>query len=284
MPRILKATLLAGALLLGAGLSVRADTVTFNFNSLGTGQTNGVIRGYMDGVMDGALGPGNWVSAVTGAITDKTYDGDDRVTGPLNGGGNRKSLTLGTSDGATNGTTPTPTGTLHPSGATDTFVRNQSGVSSFSFSFTGFPIYWVSFDFEIFPDATCANGTGGCGTNWPDFTFQVSNGSTSQIFQYFGVMPGTATATPGAQGSTTAGWTSYDRSPYSGTNLELAPQLLGTWSGALPFPATTLTFKDWPATVGIDNLVIHTPEPGSILLLGTALAGLIFLNRKRRSS
>jgi hypothetical protein len=77
-------------------------------------------------------------------------------------------------------------------------------------------------------------------------------------------------------------------SPSSGAvKLEQAPQLPPTVysSGALN-GATALTFADWPATIGIDDLSItfHTPtvpEPGTMLLVGT---GALAMFRRRRAA
>ena len=105
--------LIAGLVLL-ASPAVKADT--FNFNSLASGATSSQIATYMDGV----IGCANCVT-VTGAVADKTYNGDGHVTGPGTGS---TSLTLGTSNGATASNTNSSVG------ATDTFIANTSDSSS----------------------------------------------------------------------------------------------------------------------------------------------------------
>ena len=89
----------------------------------------------------------------------------------------------------------------------------------------------------------------------------------------------------GAPGS----WATSTRQPAVLANQELAPQLLQA-SGPLSFTvtgggSTALEFDDWPATIGIDNLKLTgAPEPAGFLLLGTLVAGLFFLNRKKKQA
>jgi hypothetical protein len=241
-----------------------AAPITFNFNTLASGApssggigANASIQNYMNSVL------GCVCVTVTGAVADRTYNGEGYAVGPGNGS---KSLTLGTSDGASLSNTNSVLSSNY-----DTFIANTNDSSSqisnmIDIKFTGG--YYVegpiSFDYEIFPDGT-ANQP-------PDFTFKALNGSAVvSSFVTLGVTPGTTDGTA-------------RHSPNSGSSHnELNQQLIGTWSGTLD-DVTELQFIDWPATVAIDNLTVSgtapVPEPTSIVLLGT---GLVAVCRKFRS-
>jgi hypothetical protein len=263
-------TFLAGVILLcGTAVSARADIV-FTFNSLSPGTGDSSNEAAIETYMDGLLGCVGCVT-VTGAATDKTYNGDNHVVG-----NNGKSLTLGTSDGATNNSTLTPSTTY------DTFLSNitnvagqhnnqtQSISSEIIITFSK-PVDITGFDYEIFPDASCPKPNTQYKTNCPSlpgFTFDV-NGST-QVFQQNAVFPSSS----GTNGTST-------QSPNSGTCTwckEQAAQYIGTWSGNIS-GVTELDFIDWPAGIGVDNIKLGTstvPEPrgGAILLGALLLAGL----------
>lgn len=86
-----------------------------------------------------------------------------------------------------------------------------------------------------------------------------------------GTTDGTAKHSPNHQGT-------------GNTNLETNKQYIGTWSSKPLSNVTELDFIDGPATIAIDNLTISkVPEPGTMLLLGTGLAGLFFLKKKQRA-
>lgn len=256
--------------ILGSARSARADYV-FNFNSLtpSTSSQSAAIATYMDGV----IGCSNCVTVSSGVAVAQKYTGDGHVVGP---GG--VSVDLGDTNGATSNTAT-------PSGTFDSYISNTAADSNGNspnqlsqgivitiasgYAFTG----TFSFDYEIFPDGTCAVlNSANCGgsivnghyPNQPDLDF-TANGSTPASTTFWGVTPGTT------NGSST-------HSPNSGGGTELAPQYIGTSGNFTLTGATTLSFMDWPATIGVDNLKLvttGTPEPrGYALLLGGLMLAL----------
>jgi hypothetical protein len=164
-------------------------------------------------------------------------------------------------------------------GADGTFVINNNlGINgapnsdSFSFTVSGYTMAansTVSFNYEIFPDASCTaltagacggNAVGGYYPNQPDI--DVSVGST-QIFQAYGTVP-------------------------SGGG---DPQALGFASVVVAGAVNPVfTFSDWPAEIGFDNFTITppvqgqsaVPEPASLVLLGSGLIAAASRRRRRR--
>jgi len=266
-----------------AASATSLTTVNFNFTGLAenaplTGGTGpfGSITNYMNSVLSAAGCTGCSVT-VTGAFADTTWNGGGHTTGPGSGG---TSLTLGNSNGATASNTNS---TLN-GGPPDTFLATTNDTdtstdSQITMTFSGLTVSGAaSFDYEIFPDALCAelDGAGhtkSCGVNnanLPGFTFQTGTGT---IFTRNAVAPGT---TNGAAVDSLKG------SAVTGQDPETAPQYIGAWGGSLS-STNQLDFIDWPATIGIDNLSINftpsdppstVPEPVSVFLLGSVVAGL----------
>jgi hypothetical protein len=253
--------------------------VTFNFNDInlalktntGYGVGNVAVSNgtKTDGIalsMTAALQQVSAKSAVTivGAVATQSYNGEGRVT----------TGTLGTTEGGVASTKVVNGVTLKVS---DTFlVNNNFGLKQqtsttavtggatydrFSLNFSDFVITSVQFDYEIFPNATCQKKSG-CG---PDMALLVNG-----VQQWYDSVAASNVTDPTKLGTTGA--------------ISFVPT--GGVAG------TKLTFVDWPAIVGIDNLRItgcaktvngvcgftpppsDVPEPITLALLGAGLFGL----------
>ena len=237
--------------------AAHAIVINFDFNSLADGNANYKVQNYMNNILT-ALHPGGSVT-VTGSKAEKDYTGDGHAVGPV-AGSTVTALTLGNTDAGVQHATPY-----------DAYLVN-SGSDRITMFFS-FPIYAVSFDYEIFPDGTCPVAGACSAANWPDFTFDADG-----VIKFH---------TTGIDPNTTG---PYQHSPNSGISKnEKAPQFLGL-SGNYLFPSgvTKLEFIDWPRMIGIDNLKIQdqkpvaaVPEPSSIFLVATGLLGFTGIKRKR---
>jgi hypothetical protein len=254
-----------------------AAAVTFDFNSLADGATLAQVQAYMNSVL--AANGGGSVT-VTGALGEKNYTGDGHVVSrPVPPASSVRSETLGTTDGATwqsNALVNSGGGavTSHYNGNLDTFIVNGGSGNPDRITLRfNFAIESVAFDYQIFPNGTCPNYMTCSAASWPDFTFEA--GAAPPELVQAGLAPPLSSDLP-------------DRSPMS--NPERAPQYLGFTAINLN-PATNgaanslLQFIDWPAMIGIDNLVVtrcchppsqlqDVPEPSSLLLLGAGFIGL----------
>jgi hypothetical protein len=243
------------ALALATSASAMAAPVVFNFNSvtLGVSNPNDKSNG-LGSLVGSSEAIGSYMTSILGP---KVTVSGALATASYNGEGHVVGPTLGTSDGLPPGTPTTP----------DIFIINNNfaigaGASDrFSMTFENYSITSLAFDWEIFPDYTCSKTTN-CGkygqtwnSNWPDIELFVNNDST-------------------------ATWSAL---------------ALGTIATAFDFTGVAggvnkLTFVDWPAEIGIDNLTItgkclpgtpcrtipfnNVPEPSTLPLVALALATL----------
>ena len=291
---------------------------TININCQCDDKGSSYIQSYMIAVLkaSGFVDPHVVVTGAVGQVgvpsgsNSGSYTGDGHVVGTTNTtSGSFRALTLADTEGFS---IPGGTGTLDSgtnliggtgqSATTDGYIKNCTSVDGsghctptsdqFTIQITNlkdssgksYEISSLSFDFEIFPDGTCASTSpssscGGSGLpNLPDITVLAH---------------GTIDGLPGAQtlnlldvnGVTPSG--SYKRSYTMST--ETAPQLLGV-SGPISFNTDThisqLDFVDWPATIGIDNLTFgyrETPEPGTLAMFAVGLLGIAGIARRRRA-
>ncbi len=186
-----------------------------------------------------------------------------KATKAYNGDGHVVGPTLGSSDGATSGSDATH----NHANRKDTFlINNGPGSNSFTLNFGTFSIFSLSFDWEIFPDNSCSPHCDPNGAHWPDIELLVDGG----VMKWSQIAPGDIHTTN--------------------------PQAIGVSGDIIIAGGThTLTFMDWPAEIGIDNLIINgcppsapqclrkdAPEPSSLPLTALALGALFLLGRRRR--
>jgi hypothetical protein len=254
---------------LGATSSARSSPIEvfFDFNGLATNANNSAVNAYINGQLPG--------TAVTGASGGLNYDGEGYVVGFSNGNC-IVPLTLGNTD----------SGVYHGQSG-DNFLINL-GSDRITMSLAS-PIYSASFDFEIFPNGTVANGNLVSPSQYPDFRFRAYDSSNNLLadFHVLSVMPATGL---------------YPNSPQHPFTPEPAPQFLSQLV-AFTFAAgaTRLEFIDWPERIGIDNLrlgfspqsnpdpppptdVAEVPEPSTLLITGLFAIGGFSAWLKRRTN
>jgi len=255
--RIYRAAALLSLLFASALLSPLAyAAVVFDFNAvplignasngLGATASSSTIATYMTTALKTQSGVSTAAVGVVGALATKTYNGEGFVQGP----------TLGPDTFIINnnfGLKPKTTSGSDFSGTKYDY---------FQLTFSNYLVSSISFDYEIFPDATCPAGSTCAKSNqtsssWPDIEVWAGNGSLTKYWQKLAPVP-------------------------SNPNTK-APQDIGTMTLFFPSPVSVLKFVDWPAEIGIDNLKLNTvPEPGSLsLLLLAAIAGLVTAQRRR---
>lgn len=282
----------AALFVFGASASAYAGPITFTFDTTTTPSCTGLSGGaapttiqsymncvlggtYVTSVSSGAIASKGAAAGTGGTSATAGYTADGHVVGT---GSPLTSLTLGNTNNATVDGAPLT------AGPADAFIMTGLSSSQFSFQFgNGFTIAagsTITFDYEIFPNASCARlysatystACGGPGNpNLPDFKFQIDGSPAGPTM--WGVQPGTSST--------------YANSPAMPTG-ETAPQNMGiftyTVGSALVNP--NLAFVDWPATIGIDNLSItpppppSVPEPVTLVLVGLGMAGLRSYRRR----
>ncbi|HEV3258154.1 MAG TPA: PEP-CTERM sorting domain-containing protein [Gemmataceae bacterium] len=250
-PQLLSAVLVWAASVLFLTLpAAGAQAGVITPGGLADGAGNQAVQTAMQALVS-QVHPGGTIT-VTGAGYSTSYTGDGHVVGPMMNGH--------------------PTSATLASGGNGFLFNDGSDRITMLFSF---PIYGLSFNYEIFPDGTVPDGTHVPPSQYPDLTVTADG---TVILDALGVMPG--------QNGT------FLHSPASGAgNPELAPQLVGA-SGFLSLPngATKIEFIDWPERIGINNLQIFgkqavpTPEPSTLVMLVVGLAGLCLLVGLRSTS
>lgn len=284
------AVLAAMVLLTMSGSAARAGSYLFNFNSSSlynsstttagppTTDNSAAISAYMDTLLPAGSGVTVAGAASSGSPTNPGYAGEGYV--------------VCTSGGSGSGCTPDTLATKYqtPFLVTDGSVQ-VGGNNAITMAFTGnIEVSSLTFDFEIFPNASCPNGNT-CNPQ-PDFNFKMTTGSsTVENCTVFGVLPGSALTTT-APACATGAISSFSGGPSASTNTsspngtpQLASQYLGTMTFNFTTPVTnpTLSFIDWPATIGVTNIQLTTvpvPEPSSLFMLVSGLIGLGIILRR----
>lgn len=255
--------------------SVAADSIALNFSSLSPSASVNTIEGdsytKISGLMNQAdisiatfIGhslPAGAAVTVKGALIQSTYDGEGHVVGPTY---NHTVVpwTLGDT-GYSGGHLSKPSANpIYSSFLTNAgFPYSRPVSTGITMTFSHYLISKVSFTFEIFPD-----GTG----NIPDLTF--SGSKDGKAISLSSVTATTYNGSPyiGSFGTNNDSWTALGVRPNVYTtshnsSRETSLQLLGTASFVFSSPVNALSFQDWPALIGINDLELTPPEQPHVL-------------------
>ncbi len=134
-------TVIAVALVVVAGSagSAFAAGFTFNFNGIANGAQSAAIQSYMNGVL-GAAG----TVSLSGAQDANGYNGDGHVVGSCVGSTCTSKTLANDNDGQP--------GTDHM-----IMTMQTGGTDTIKMQFSGLQLLSITFDLEIFPDASCPN-------------------------------------------------------------------------------------------------------------------------------
>jgi hypothetical protein len=116
------------------------------------------------------------------------------------------------------------------------------------------PIFNLSFDWEVFPNATCNPCSQGSAA-YPDFKLWAGLNNGAKLHDF--PAPLFPVSSPKVDSAT------------------FLPQGLGHFSTTFATGVTRVEFVDWPVKIGIDNLdPSRVPEPGTLALLGLPMAAV----------